>query len=145
MCLPSPPYDQELRWRGEAAARALVKVAASAAAADATAAAGLKRLEENVAKVDAHAAKAAAESARLGVQLIDASRSIDDVQSRVAAAAVAAGEHEHAEAVRFQGLSSSLDDAKRGGVSGVGPRLRRTSQTYICCEKKTFCVFYYIK
>jgi hypothetical protein len=48
----------ELRWRGEAAARALVNIAGAARAHDAAAAARLQRLEKNVAKVDAAAAAA---------------------------------------------------------------------------------------
>ena len=106
------PYEQELRWRGQAAARALVNIAAAARTADAAAAARLERLEKTVwAKVEAQAAVAAAASARLAVQLTAAGRTVESVESRVAAAAAAAAEHERTEASRFQvmaGYSSSF-------------------------------------
>ena len=53
-------------------------------------------------------------SSRLSAMLAVAGRSIDDVARRVTAAAAAAAEHENAEASRFRGLTSSLDDASRG-------------------------------
>lgn len=118
MLCPSPslsrglPYEQELRWRGQATARALVNIAAAARTADAAAAARLERMEKTVwAKVDAQASAAAASSARLTVQLAAAGRTIESVESRVAAATAAAAEHERAEASRFQvmaGGSSSF-------------------------------------
>ena len=97
------PYEQELQWRGQAAARVLVNIQAAARTADAAAAARLERMEKTVwAKVEAQASAAAAASARLDVQLTAAGRTIESVESRVAAAAAAAAEHERAEASRFQ-------------------------------------------